>query len=52
MTEKVVGDEFEGMIEKINRIEPCEIDDDFFEKGFGPDVKTEEEARNVHSRKH
>ena len=44
--DREIGSLFSGTINKISRIEPAEMNQDFFDKNFGPDtVKTEEEAK-------
>lgn len=45
--EKEIGDMFEGKIEKISRIDPAPIDQEFFDKYFGEEGKesSEEEVR-------
>ena len=44
--EKEVGNSFQGVIDKVTRIKPAELNEEFFNKSFGPDkVKSEEEAR-------
>lgn len=44
--EKEIGEEFEGIIEKVSRRMPAEMDADFFEKAFpGEDIKDEEAAK-------
>jgi len=44
--EKEVGPFFEANILEVSRVEPCELNQLFFDKVFGPDtVSTEEEAK-------
>lgn len=44
--EKEIGNQFKGKINKISRMKPAEINEEFFEKAFpGSEIKTEEEAR-------
>jgi trigger factor len=44
-TDKKIGNYFEGEITETRRVIPAEIDEEFFNKAFGGEVKTEEEAR-------
>lgn len=45
--EKEIGEEFEGLIEKVSRRMPAELNDDFFEKAFpGEEIKDEAAARD------
>lgn len=39
-----VGDHFEAVIENVSRVAPVELDEEFLQKTFGPDVKTEADA--------
>lgn len=39
-----VGDWFEGPIEEVNRLEPAEMNEEFFQSHFGDGVSTEAEA--------
>ena len=39
-----VSDHFEAIIENVSRVAPVELNEEFFQKTFGPDVKTEAEA--------
>jgi len=44
--EKEIGENFEGVIEKVSRRKEAELNDDFYEKAFpGEDIKSETEAR-------
>lgn len=44
--EKEVGPFFEATITEVSRVNPAEVNQEFFDKMFGPDaVKTEEEAK-------
>jgi len=44
--EKEIGNMFRGKISKVQRLEPAEMNQEFFDKYFGPDkVKSEKEAR-------
>lgn len=43
-----VGETFAGVIEEVSRLEPAELDQEFFDKGFGKDrVHSEEEAKAI-----
>jgi len=45
--EKEIGEDFEGIIEKVSRRKVAELNDEFFEKAFpGEDVKDEAAARD------
>lgn len=45
--EKEIGENFEGIIEKVSRRKEAELNQDFFEKAFpGEDIKSESEARD------
>ncbi|MCC6413463.1 MAG: hypothetical protein IT270_17520 [Saprospiraceae bacterium] len=39
-----VGDHFEAVIENVSRVAPAELNEEFLQKTFGPDVKSESEA--------
>jgi trigger factor len=44
--EQEVGEMFEGTIQSVTRLYPSELNQEFFDKAFGPDqVSSEEEAR-------
>jgi trigger factor len=44
--EREVNTKFQGVIDKVTRIKPAELNQEFFDKAYGPDkVKSEEEAR-------
>ena len=44
----VIGEEFEATINEISRIKPADLDQDFFDKFFGPDkIKSEQEMRDL-----
>jgi trigger factor len=45
--EKEIGNMFRGIVQKVQRIKPAEMNEEFFSKYFGNDeVKTEEEAKD------
>ncbi|MEO7175094.1 MAG: trigger factor [Saprospiraceae bacterium] len=47
----VIGDHFEGQIESVNRREPADLDQDFYDRSFGPDViHSEEELKDFLSK--
>jgi trigger factor len=44
--EREVNTKFQGVIDKVTRSKPAELNQEFFDKAYGPDkVKSEEEAR-------
>jgi len=42
--DRQVGDQFEAVIENVSRVAPAELTDEYLQKTFGPEIKTESEA--------
>lgn len=45
--DRPINPEFEGEIVEVKRVEPAEVNEEFLQKIFGEDAKTEEEGKSI-----